>query len=73
MDLLASHELALTWATLAAGVGLIVFNVWRETRPRKSLEVSIWPTTPFLLAGAFLAVLALVHLMTLYGIEKPPR
>jgi hypothetical protein len=73
MDLLASHELALTWATLAAGIGLIVFNVWRETRPRKSLEVSIWPTTPFLLAGAFLAVLALVHLMTLYGIEKPPR
>lgn len=73
MNLLASHELALTWAALAAGIGLVVFNIWRETRPRKSLEVSIWPTTPFLLAGAFLAVLALVHLMTLYGIEKPPR
>ena len=73
MDLIASHELVLTWAAFAAGIGLIVFNVWRETLPRKSLEVSIWPTTPFLLAGAFLAVLALVHLMTLYGIEKPPH
>ena len=73
MVFLASHELALTWAALAAGIGLIVLNVWRETRPRQSLEVSIWPTTPFLLAGAFLAILAAVHLLTLYGIEKPPR
>ena len=73
MNLIASHELALTWTALAAGIGLIVINVWRETEPRNSMDVSIWPTTPFLLAGAFLAMLALVHLMTLYGIEKPPR
>jgi acyl-CoA synthetase (NDP forming) len=73
MGFLATHELALTWAALAAGLGLIGFNVWRETRPKQSLDVSIWPTTPFLLAGAFLVILAAVHLLTLYGIEKPPR
>ena len=73
MGFLATHELALTWAALAAGLALIGFNVWRETRPKQSLDVSIWPTTPFLLAGAFLVILAAVHLLTLYGIEKPPR
>ena len=73
MGFLATHELALTWAALAAGLVLIGINVWRETRPKQSLDVSIWPTTPFLLAGAFLVILAAVHLLTLYGIEKPPR
>ncbi|MEE4235552.1 MAG: hypothetical protein V2I51_02405 [Anderseniella sp.] len=73
MAFLATHELALTWAALAAGIFLIAVNVWRETRPKQSLDVSIWPTTPFLLAGAFLVILAAVHLLTLYGIEKPPR
>jgi hypothetical protein len=52
---------------------MIVLNIWRESRPRTSLEVSIWPTTPFVLAGAFIFILAAVHLLTLYGIDKPPR
>jgi hypothetical protein len=47
MSFLTTHELALTWAALGAGLVLIVVNIWRETRPRTSLDVSIWPTTPF--------------------------
>lgn len=73
MAFLLRHELLLTWSVLAAGIALIVLNVWREVRPKKSFDVSIWPTTPFLLAGAFVVILAAVHLLTLYGIEKPPR
>jgi len=73
MSFADQHELLLTWTAFGAGLGLIAFNVWRERRPKKSLDVSIWPTTPFLLLGAFIAMLALVHLLTLYGIEKPPR
>ena len=59
----------MTWAVFGFGVLLVVLMCWRESRPRKSMEVSIWPTTPFLLAGAFLAVLAVVHLFTLYGVK----
>ena len=73
MSFADQHELRLTWTAFGAGLGLIAFNVWREHRPKNSLDVSIWPTTPFLLLGAFIAMLAVVHLLTLYGIEKPPR
>ena len=62
-------EMTLTWSAFGFGVLLVVLMCWRESRPRNSMEVSIWPTTPFLLAGAFLAVLAVVHLLTLYGIN----
>ncbi len=67
MQSLIPSEIAITWSVFGFGVALVVLMCWRESRPRKSLEVSIWPTTPFLLAGAFLAVLAAVHLLTLYG------
>jgi hypothetical protein len=73
MAFIEQHELLLTWTAFGTGIGLIALNVRREHRPKKSLDVSIWPTTPFMLAGAFLAMLAAVHLLTLYGIEKPPR
>ena len=67
MSSLIPSETALTWSVFGLGVLLVVLMCWRESRPRQSMEVSIWPTTPFLLAGAFLAVLAAVHLLTLYG------
>lgn len=69
MPSLIPSETAITWSVFGFGVLLVVLMCWRESRPRKSMEVSIWPTTPFLLAGAFLAVLAVVHLLTLYGIN----
>ena len=64
-----SSEIVITWAVFGLGILLVIVMCWRESRPRKSMEVSIWPTTPFLLGGAFLAVLAVVHLLTLYGIK----
>jgi len=67
MQSLIPSEIAITWSVFGFSVLLVVLMCWRESRPRKSLEVSIWPTTPFLLAGAFLAVLAAVHLLTLYS------
>jgi len=73
MSFLSLPDTAMTWGVFGFGIGLIVLMCWRESRPKKSFDVSIWPTTPFLLAGAFIAVLALVHLLTLYGIEPPPR
>ncbi len=69
MPFLIPSEIATTWAVFGFGVLLVVLMCWRESRPRKSMEVSIWPTTPFLLGGAFIAILAVVHLLTLYGIN----
>lgn len=69
MPSLIPSEIAITWSVFGFGVLLVVLMCWRESRPSKSMEVSIWPTTPFLLAGAFIAVLAVVHLLTLYGVN----
>ena len=69
MSFLIPNEIVTTWAVFGFGVLLVVLMCWRESRPRKSMEVSIWPTTPFLLGGAFIAILAVVHLLTLYGIN----
>lgn len=69
MSFFATHEIATTWSVFGGAILLVVMMCWRESRPKKSLEVSIWPTTPFLLAGAFIAVLAVVHLLTLYDIS----
>lgn len=73
MTFITSYETAITWAVFGFGVFLIVLMCWRESRPKTSFDVSIWPTTPFLLIGAFIAVLALVHLATLYGIQPTSR
>jgi hypothetical protein len=59
------------WITLglflvsAGGVGLMA---WLERRPRTSLTPRLLPTTPVLLAFAFLGLLSLVHLVNLFGI-----
>ncbi len=73
MSFVLTHETAITWAVFGFGIFLVAFMAWRESRPKKSFEVSLVPTTPLLLAGAFLTVLALVHLFTLYGIQPPSR
>lgn len=69
MSFLVPSEITVTWAVFGFGILLVVAMCWRESGPRKSMEVSIWPTTPFLLGGAFIAILAVVHLMTLYGLK----
>jgi hypothetical protein len=69
MTSLVPSEIAITWSVFGFSVLLVVLMCWRESKSGKSMDVSIWPTTPFLLAGAFLAVLAVVHLLTLYGVN----
>ncbi|MEM7634793.1 MAG: hypothetical protein AAF299_09560 [Pseudomonadota bacterium] len=69
MPSLFPSETIITWSVFGFGILLVVLMCWRESRPSKSMDVSIWPTTPFLLAGAFLTVLAAVHLFTLYGVS----
>jgi hypothetical protein len=65
----SAAELWITLAVLAAGLGLVAAMAILEHRPRKSFDPRLIPTTPLLLAGAFIGLLALVHLLNLWGIH----
>jgi hypothetical protein len=68
-------DMFLTLLALAFGLIVIAIAVWREHRPQKNWEPSLepsllppLPTTPFLLFGAVIVVLALSHMATLMGV-----
>ena len=64
-----STELWLTILVLLAGAALVITMAWLERRPRQSLAPRLIPTTPILLLGAGIGLLALVHLLNLWGIH----
>ncbi len=66
-------DLALTLFTLAGGVGLVCLTSWLEHRPRTNLKPRLIPTTWLMFAGALVALLATVHLMTIFGVASPGR
>ena len=66
-------EWTLTLAAFATGTGLAGTMVWLEKRPRTDLSPRLVPTTPLMFAGILIAILALVHMLTLTGIELPAR
>ncbi len=64
-----SIEVWITLAALAFGAGLVAAMAILERRPRQSLDPRLIPTTPLLLAGALIGLMALVHLLNLWGIH----
>jgi hypothetical protein len=64
-----TFELVITFAAMAAGLGLAGYMAWLERRPREQIDPRPFPTTPFLFAGTLLAILALVHLLNLWGVQ----
>ena len=64
-----STELWLTILVLLAGAAIVITMAWLERRPRQSLDPRLVPTTPILLLGAGIGLLALVHLLNLWGIH----
>lgn len=66
-------DLAYTAGVAGLGVAMIAWAVWREGRPRQTLNVSLIPTTPIMFAGIIVILLALVHLLGIYGIKLPQR
>ena len=65
----SSFEFWFTVVVLGSGIGLAAAMIWLERQPRANLNPRPLPTTPFLLAGGFVALLALVHLVNLWGIH----
>ena len=64
-------ETCLTLIMLAAGVLLMAWAALRERRWMKAMDAPLIPTTPVMFVGAVLALLALVHLLTLAGAAAP--
>jgi hypothetical protein len=62
-------EMSLTYGGLALGVALVAIMVWIEKRPRKTLEPRLVPTTPLMFVGAFICLVAVVHIVNSLGIH----
>jgi uncharacterized iron-regulated membrane protein len=60
-------SLEITIALLAAGLAISGAMIWLERRPRTNLDVRMIPTTPFLMAGVVMALVATIHLLGLLG------
>jgi hypothetical protein len=63
----------LTYGGLAVGVGLVGIVVWLEKRPRKSLTPRMVPTTPLMFLGAFICLVAVIHIVNTLGIHTGRR
>ena len=57
----------ITLALLSAGVTLSGAMIWLERRPRKNLDVRLFPTTPFLLLGILTIIASSIHLLGMLG------
>lgn len=64
-------ETTVTCGALVLGIGLVGLASWLERRPRDILRPRLVPTTPLMFAGALVAILAVVHLLTLLGVSQP--
>lgn len=61
-------EFAITAAIMLGSFFVVGYMSWLERRPRDLLKPRLLPTTPILLLSGFIGLLALVHLVNLYGI-----
>ena len=62
-------ELSFTFMGLTLGIVVVGLMVWLERRPRKSLDPHLVPTTLVMFVGAFVSLIAIVHLVNLYGVH----
>ena len=65
--------MTLTVGALVAGLALMGAMSVLERRPRQNLDPRLVPTTPLMFAGALVAILAAVHLLTVLGVQLPKR
>ena len=62
-------QFILTVVIFTTALAIIARMVILERRPRDNLNPRLLPTTPIIIAGGFVALLALVHLINLAGVH----
>ncbi len=67
--LLTSPNFLITAAIAFGAITVVGLMSWRERRPRTDLTPSLLPSTPLILFGGIVALLALVHLVNLLGVH----
>jgi hypothetical protein len=63
----------ITLGVLAGSTAVAVYGQWRGGRPADPMRPRLIPWTPVVLIAAFAALLALVHLLNLAGLETGRR
>ena len=63
----------LTYGGLALGLTLVGVMAWLERRPRKSLNPRMVPTTTLMFLGAFICLVAVIHIVNSFGIHTGKR
>ena len=66
-------EMSLTYGGLVLGAVLVAVMAWLEKRPRKTLTPRLLPTTPLMFLGAFICLIAVIHIVNSYGIHTGRR
>jgi hypothetical protein len=70
MSFSALHpEILASFGVFLACIGLVVWMIILERKPKDSFNTRLLPTTPIMLVSGFVALLALVHLVNVMGIH----
>lgn len=72
-DLAFHSEFLITLAVFLVSGGFVAYISWSDRRPRKSLEPRLLTGTPIVLIFGFIALLALVHLVNMFGVSTGRR
>ncbi len=64
-----ANEITITAVIAAASVLTVAALAWREKRVRTSLDPSLLPSTPIMLFAGVVAILSIVHMLNLFGIQ----
>jgi amino acid transporter len=64
-----SQQFIITILVLVAAIGSAIGLAIYDNRPRESLNPSMVPAIPLMLVCGLIAILALVHLVNLFGIK----
>ncbi len=68
-ETLQNIEFLVTLAVVLVACALVAGMAWLESRPKQTLQPSLIPTTPVMLLGMLVGILAVVHLLNLAGIR----
>jgi hypothetical protein len=66
---LTEPEILITIAIFVGGLALAGWMIMLEKRPTDLTKQRLAPTTPLMFLGVFISLLALVHILNLYGVK----